>query len=59
MQEQAFAHKYPLRDVDGWQDKAVKYRPGNCADAYNVMMGHLVSMPIACHGAWSATVMYS
>ena len=45
-QEQAFAHKYPCRDPAEWQDKAVKYKPENRTDhdAYNILMGDLVSM---------------
>lgn len=40
--EQAFTQKHPCRDPSDWQQKAVKYKPGNRNDAYNVLMGHLV-----------------
>lgn len=42
LQEQAYAHKYPFRDGAGWQEKAVKYKPGNFAEAHNILMGDLV-----------------
>lgn len=43
VQEQAFVHKYPVRDPSGWQDKALKYKPGCSSDAYDIAMGPLVS----------------
>ncbi|DBA81500.1 TPA: hypothetical protein ACH3X1_007276 [Trebouxia sp. C0004] len=42
-EEQAFVHKYPVRDPSGWQDKALKYKPGCSSDAYDIAMGPLVS----------------
>ena len=44
VQEQAFVHKYPVRDPSGWQDKALKYKPGCSSDAYDIAMGPLVSV---------------
>ena len=41
-QEQAYAHKYPLRDMSGWQDKALKYKPGNNLDGHDIPVGPLV-----------------
>ncbi len=43
-QEQAFVHKYPVRDPSGWQDKALKYKPNCSSDAYDIAMGPLVSV---------------
>ncbi len=46
VQEQAFMHKYPVRDPSGWQDKALKYKPGCSSDAYDIAMGPLVSVNV-------------
>ena len=42
-QEKAFVRKYPARDPNAWQDKAIKYKPGCDIDAYDIAMGPLVS----------------
>lgn len=41
--EKAFVRKYPARDPNAWQDKAIKYKPGCDIDAYDIAMGPLVS----------------
>lgn len=48
-QEKAFVRKYPARDPNAWQDKAIKYRPSRDHDseAYDISMGPLVG--VCCH----------